>query len=56
MFIYVMDKRSKNALIKRGYSLLKEDSRNHVWVFANKADAQFDDLDIPCVISDTLTF
>ncbi|MBR4021271.1 MAG: hypothetical protein IKI94_01530 [Ruminococcus sp.] len=58
MFIYVMDIESRDYLIAHGYNLLKDNgnSEGTVWVFANKEDCQFDTLDIPCVVSDTLTF
>lgn len=59
MFIYVMDIKSKELLEKLGYELLKTNGNNGeatVWVFANKDEQQFDSLDIPCVVSDTLTF
>lgn len=53
-----MDIESRDYLIAHGYSLLKDNgnSEGTVWVFANKEDCQFDTLDIPCVVSDTLTF
>lgn len=56
MFIYVMDTRSRDALLKLGYELLKANNEQIVWIFVNKSDLQFDSLDIPCVVSDTLTF
>lgn len=56
MFIYVMDVESKDKLINLGYELLKNDEKNTIWVFSNKEDRQFDSLDIPCVVSDVLTF
>lgn len=58
-FIYVMDKKSKKELLKRGFTLLKEDKRNGVWVFENKysdIDARFElGVDCKCVLSDVLT-
>lgn len=59
MFIYVMDIKSKELLEELGYTFLKDNGRKDdatVWVFANKEDHQFDSLDVPCVVSDTLTF
>lgn len=56
MFVYVMDEFSRDRLSELGYELLKEDNVNHIWVFSNKESAQFDDFDVPCVVSDVLTF
>lgn len=56
MFIYVMDKTSKDMLLSYGYELLKENNTKSIWVFVNKPDQNFDVFDIPCVVSDTLTF
>lgn len=59
-FIYVMDKRAKKELLKKGFALLKEDKNNSIWVFENKyADADACcDLDLECrhILSDVLTF
>ena len=49
-----MDIDSRDYLITHGYNLLKDNGT--VWVFENKSQQQFDTLDIPCVVSDTLTF
>ena len=56
MFIYVMDEESRDELLKHGFELLKTHQNGSIWVFANKADRQFDALDVPCVVSDVLTF
>lgn len=58
MFIYVMDVESRDYLITHGYNLLKDNgnSKRTVWVFENKDEHQFNTLDIPCVVSDILTF
>ncbi len=61
-FIYVMSETDKDKLVSLGYSLLKEDKRNHVWVFQNKDTITFaceDEISsagIRFVLSDTLTF
>lgn len=59
-FIYVMDKKSKRELLKKGFTLLKEDKANSIWVFENKyaGDAACFDLEVSCphVLSDVLTF
>lgn len=59
-FIYVMDKKAKKELMQKGFTLLKEDKANNIWVFENKyagTDACFD-LNIECqhVLSDVLMF
>lgn len=60
MFIYVMDKKAKKELLKKGFVLLKEDKLNSIWVFENKyanADTCCD-LDLECehVLSNVLAF
>lgn len=58
MFLYVMDKESRDKLIKLGYELLKENDRGNIWIFTNNKNQTFDvvDADIPYVVSDTLIF
>lgn len=56
MFIYVMDTESRDTLLKLGYELLKGNNTGTVWVFVNKTEQQFDVIDVPCVVSDVLTF
>ena len=51
-----MDAESRDRLISLGYEFLKKNAKNNVWVFVNKADQSFDMPNIPCVISDILTF
>ena len=36
--------------------LLKENNKKTVWVFVNKSNQSFDSVDVPCVVSDVLTF
>lgn len=61
-FIYVMSQADKDKMIAMGYALLKEDKRNHIWVFENKDVNTFAyDEEITCagvsfVASDMLTF
>lgn len=60
-FIYVMDKKAKKELLKKGFTLLKEDETNNIWVFENKYandEATCFELNIKCfhVLSDVLTF
>lgn len=56
MFIYVMDTQSRDTLLKLGYELLKTNVAKTLWVFVNKTEQQFDCIDVPCVVSDVLTF
>lgn len=59
-FIYVMDKKAQKELLKKGFTLLKEDKANSIWVFENKCvnDETCFNLDVECfhVLSDVLTF
>lgn len=56
MFIYVMDTESRDKLLSLGFELLKENDTKSIWVFVNKRELNFDTVDVPCVVSDTLTF
>lgn len=61
-FVYVMTEDDKDKMLEMGYSLMKEDKRNHIWVFENKDMMTFDREDeianagIAFVLSDMLTF
>lgn len=56
MFLYVMDTESRDKLLTLGFELLKKSDKNAIWVFVNKPDQTFDMVDVPCVVSDILTF
>lgn len=56
MFIYVMDIDGRDKLLSLGYTLLKENSKKTVWIFENKKEFNFENIDVPCVVSDTLIF
>lgn len=56
MFLYVMDTESRDKLLNLGFELLKENGKKTVWVFLNKSNQTFDMVDVPCVISNILTF
>lgn len=56
MFLYVMDVESRDKLLHLGFELLKENDKKTVWVFVNKPDQTFDSVDVPCVVSDVITF
>ena len=61
-FVYVMKKEDKDKMVAMGYSLIKEDKRNHSWVFENKDVTTFASEDeitnagVSFVLSDMLTF
>ncbi len=61
-FVYVMKKEDKDKMVAMGYSLIKEDKQNNLWVFENKDVTTFASEDeitnagISFVLSDMLTF
>lgn len=61
-FVYVMKKEDKDKMVAMGYSLIKEDKKNNLWVFENKDVTTFASEDeitnagISFVLSDMLTF
>lgn len=61
-FVYVMKREDKDKMIAMGYSLIKEDKRNHIWVFENKdvttftSEDEIADAGVAFVLSDMLTF
>lgn len=61
-FVYVTSKHDKDKMLALGYVLMKEDSRNKMWVFKNKDTKTFDGdnemskAGIRFALSDTLTF
>lgn len=61
-FIYVMREEDKMEMEKLGYTLVKENTKTNVYIFANKDTMSFaceDELqkaNIPFILSDILTF
>ncbi len=55
-FLYVFSKSARDSLLAAGYTLLKSDEQNEVYVFANQMDMTFDLADISFIRSNTLTF
>lgn len=55
-FLYVFDKESRDELLVAGFQLLKSDTKNEIYVFANRMDMAFELADISFVRSNTLTF
>ena len=55
-FIYVFADSDRDKLISLGYTLIKADCRQNLYVFENKQTMQFDLHNISFVYSDTITF
>lgn len=62
-FIYVMNEDDKNKLVALGYKMIREDNRNHVWVFHNHSitsvfseDDPLEKTNVSFVLSDVLMF
>ena len=64
-FIYVMNPEYKNVLLDAGFSILREDTRNNIYVFTHENKMNFSSEDaedyisnmgIPFILSDMLTF
>lgn len=55
-FLYVFSKDNRDLLIAAGYTLLKSDDKNDLYVFVNQANLIFDLADIYIVRSNVLTF
>ena len=45
MFIYCLDKELKNILINKGFKLLKEDDKGATFVFSEKVNFDFNNVD-----------
>lgn len=55
-FIYVFTNDAKEALLERGYTLLKEDPARGVYVFANEMAQTFTSNEFLFVLSNSMTF
>lgn len=60
-FIYVMQENDRDKLIELGYTLVKEDLHNHVWIFNNSSsifssEGELEKFGIQFVASNILTF
>ena len=55
-FIYVFKKEDRDTLLSEGYTLLKEDNSNSMYVFETTEKLCFGLTDMDFVYSDTLTF
>lgn len=55
-FLYVFDQEARDTLLKDGFTLLKSNEDEDVYIFANKDALTFDLADITFVKSNTLTF
>ena len=56
-FIYVFTKEAMKDMKKKGYTLLKTDEKNQIWVFSNKDPENLNfSSKYQCVLSDVLSF
>lgn len=55
-FIYVFSKDDRDVLLKVGFTLLKEDTRNSIYVFGKSNSLTFALTEVSYIESDTLTF
>lgn len=55
-FIYVFNHDTRDDLIKLGFTILKSDDDNGIYVFANQPSLLFAISDASYLLSDTLTF
>lgn len=55
-FIYVFNKDDRDVLLKAGFTLLKEDTRNSIYVFGKSNSLTFALTEVSYIESDTLTF
>lgn len=55
-FVYVFDDEARDALLKLYFTMLKGNSKNHIYVFVNDMQDQFQLDGIDYVLSNTLTF
>lgn len=61
-FVYVMNEQDKDKMVELGYKMMKEDVRNHIWVFQAKdtehfsKDNEMSNAGIHFILSNTLTF
>jgi len=54
-FIYVFSVDDKNTMISNGYTMLKADEENNIYIFENSG-AKYEELGVAFVLSNTLTF
>lgn len=55
-FIYVFGEKDRDQLISLGYELLKQDKAQNIFVFVNQEKQKFSKLELPYLVTDTLTF
>lgn len=55
-FIYVFNSEARDALIRKGFKMLKEDNLNNIFVFENNSKLNFEGCDVSYILSNTLTF
>lgn len=55
-FIYVFGEKARDVLLINGYKLLKNDTKNNIYVFENKSEMKLSFEKMDYALSDTLTF
>ena len=55
-FIYVFNSSDKNKLLSLGYTLIKSDEKQSIYVFDNLGKVNFSTSDMDFVLTNTLTF
>jgi len=55
-FIYVFSVEDKKKLLSWGYTLIKEDKKQNIYVFDNLGTVRFSASDMKFVLTNTLTF
>ncbi len=55
-FIYVFNGNDRDKMLEQGYTLLKSDQVQEIFVFANKELQTFSNFDFSYILSDTITY
>lgn len=55
-FIYVFDKEARDALLKAGFKLMKEDERGNIYIFLNQEKSSYALAEFSYLENDVLTF
>jgi hypothetical protein len=55
-FIYVFSGDDRDKMLGLGFALLKSDTVQEIYVFANKETQNYSNMDFSYILSDTMTF
>lgn len=55
-FIYTFGDEGKEYFFSRDYHLIQADESRKLYVFVNNNEMNFEEMNVPCVFSDVLTF